>query len=315
MAEAIDETAPLVNNNPVLQAYYASLESRLGYRFLLGDRRHFGYYDTPNAFPLPVGRALRRMEDKLLQVLQLPAGSRLLDAGCGTGLVALHLARYGMRVTGIDVVDRHVQKARANMARAAAGPNNTDGEVTVRKMDYHHLGSLPAASYDGVYTMETFVHATDPEGVLAGFHRLLRPGGRIALFEYDNTLDEDNGVGDGDGDNRATPNDLAASMRQINVYSAMPTNTRSRPGQYEAWLVAAGFEDVEVHDLSPHIRPMLRLFWLLAMVPYFFITLLGLQKHFINTVAGYQAYRGQAYWRYVAVTATKPGGTKSTEVR
>lgn len=47
-----DGTEPLINKNPTLQNYYASLESRIGYRLFLGDTRHFGYYRTPS-FPLP----------------------------------------------------------------------------------------------------------------------------------------------------------------------------------------------------------------------------------------------------------------------
>jgi hypothetical protein len=41
----------------------------------------------------------------------------------------------------------------------------------------------------GIYTMENFV-ATEPEAVLAGTSRTLKPGGRLSLFEYDHELDE-----------------------------------------------------------------------------------------------------------------------------
>ncbi len=162
-----------------------------------------------------------------------------------------------MRDTAIDIVDRHVEKAKRNIARSGL----PSGQATVQKMDYHHLEAIPDASHDGAYTMETFVHATDPEGVLAGFYRILRPGGRLALFEYDHVLEDD----------ESAPQELAESMKQINTYAAMPTNTRSTPGRYKQWLEDAGFQDVVVRDYSENIRPMLRLFWLLALVPFFFI--------------------------------------------
>lgn len=38
------ETKPLINENPELQSYYQSLESRIGYRLVLGGTRHFGYW-------------------------------------------------------------------------------------------------------------------------------------------------------------------------------------------------------------------------------------------------------------------------------
>lgn len=102
------------------------------------------------------------MEAKLLELLHLPSGSQILDAGCGAAHVAIYMARHGMRITDIDVVDRHIEKARQNIARSGLPP----GQVTAQKMDYHHLESISDASHDGIYTMETFVHATDPEGFL-----------------------------------------------------------------------------------------------------------------------------------------------------
>jgi len=122
-------------------------------------------------------------------------------------------------------------------------------------MDYHHLESLPPSSFEGVYTMETFVHATDPEAVLAGF---FRPGGRVALFEYDHDLPSD------------APPDMAASMRTINkyMYAVMPTNKRSNPGVFKGMLSDAGFKNVVVRDLSENVRPILSLFFTLAVVPW-----------------------------------------------
>lgn len=38
------EARPLINENPELQSYYQSLESRVGYRLVLGGTRHFGYW-------------------------------------------------------------------------------------------------------------------------------------------------------------------------------------------------------------------------------------------------------------------------------
>ncbi|KAI0141522.1 S-adenosyl-L-methionine-dependent methyltransferase [Pestalotiopsis sp. NC0098] len=267
------EQTPLINDNP----FY---KSRLGYRFVLGGTRHFGYWDRDTRWPFPITKALRKMEDKLAEVLDLPAGAHVLDAGCGVGHVALHMAKK----------QNFAFQARSNIARSKL----PDGQVAVRKMDYHHLESLEDESLDGAYTMETFVHATDPQAVLAGFYRILRPGGRVALFEYDHNLVADE------------PEDMAKSMKQINHYAAMPTNDISDVGVFQRMLEDAGFEDVVVQDYGQYF-PMTRAFYLLGIVPYYIIKLLRLQKYFINTVAGVNAYLGHGRWRYVAVTATKPG--------
>ncbi|KAI0124140.1 S-adenosyl-L-methionine-dependent methyltransferase [Xylariales sp. AK1849] len=286
------EKTPLIKSNPQLQSYYNSLESRVGYGLVLGGTRHFGYWDHDTYWPFPLSKGLRAMEDKLADSLALPAGAQVLDAGCGIAHVALHLAKkHQLRIDCIDVVDRHVAQAQENLARSGL----PTGLVTVRKMDYHHLESLEDQSFDGVYTMETFVHATDPEAVLAGFYRLLRPGGRIALFEYDHNLLADE------------PNDVADSLRKINHYAAMPTNSISDPGVFQRMLEDVGFEGVVVQDYSNNIRPLTRIFFLLAIIPYYFIKRLGLERYFINTVAGVGSYLGRGSWRYIAISATKPG--------
>ncbi|SPQ19886.1 79c723d4-392d-4f8a-8d46-6b02c3870f4c [Thermothielavioides terrestris] len=291
--ERRDSTEPLIEPNPTLTAYYDSLESRIGYRVVLGDTRHFGYYEQDTYWPFPLGRALRAMEEKMYRELDLPEGSRVVDAGCGVGHVALYMARRGLRVTAIELVDHHVAKAKRNVARAGLPP----GQVTVQKMDYHHLETIPDESHEGVYTMETLVHATDPEKVLAGFFRILRPGGRLVLHEYDHTL----------GIEKHVSSTFVHQMQFVNKHAAMPTNARSHPGVYASMLEQAGFVDVKVEDYSVNIRPMLRLFFVMAIVPYFFIRLLGLERFFVNTVAGAGAFLYQKHWRYVAVTANKPG--------
>ncbi len=50
----------------------------------------------------------------------------------------------------------------------------------------------------------------------------------------------------------------------------------------------AGFTDIKVGDDSANIRPMLRLFYALAVMMYFFIKLFGLERFFIDTVVGVQ---------------------------
>lgn len=57
-------------------------------------------------------------------------------------------------------------------------------------------------------------------------------------------------------------------------------------------------------------RPMLRLLYWLALVPYYVVTGLRLERYFVNTVAGMGGggLAGQAHWKYMSVSARKPGG-------
>ena len=48
-------------------------------------------------------------------------------------------------------------------------------------MDFHHLDNFDDRSFDGVYTFETLVHATDPRRALKELFRILKPGATLAL--------------------------------------------------------------------------------------------------------------------------------------
>lgn len=284
-----DEKEPIINKNNPLQDYYANLESRIGYRLVLGGTRHFGFYTSGSYWPFPIGKALRAMEDNLIATLALEKGSRVLDAGCGVGHVAIHLAKDGYRVHGIDVVEHHIVKARRNIKA-----EGVEGNVTVTLGDYHHLEAFADESFDGAYTMETFVHATEPEVAAAEFFRVIRPGGSLAMYEYDHV------------DYSTQKEEVGTSWTTINKHAAMPAYDQFQQGVLKGILEKVGFQDVVVRDISENALPMLRMFYLLAFIPYFIIAFLGLKPYFPNTVAGYEGYVYRDAARYIAVSAKKP---------
>ncbi|KAI9701668.1 MAG: hypothetical protein M1820_006439 [Bogoriella megaspora] len=290
MVEGQDDKSSLINPNPVLQRYYASLESRIGYRLVLGGTRHFGYYASPSSFPIPFGPSLRAMEEQLFQALQCRPGSRVFDAGCGVGHVALYMAKRGhYEIEAIDVVQRHAARAQMNIKTA-----RMEGSITARHGDYHHLEKFQSGSFDGVYTMETLVHSTNPSMVLKEFMRILKPGGRIALHEYDHD------------DMDKTPKELAEAMKKVNALTSMPANASFDRDILKDLLEGAGFQDVRLRDISQHIVPMLWAFYLLAVVPYMFFRVFGIEHYFPNAMAGVYCYKGRRVWRYIQVTGKKP---------
>jgi hypothetical protein len=70
----------------------------------------------------------------------------------------------------------------------------------------------------------------------------------------------------------------------------MPSNARFDSDIHQKMLEETGFEDVVVRDLSENVMPMIRLFFVLAYVPYLFVRLLGLEAWLVNTAAGVEAY-------------------------
>jgi len=292
---AHNSAEPVIDSNPELQSYYLSLESRLGYDYLLGGARHFGYWEkVDTSWPFPISRALRAMEDRVAKALDLPPGARILDAGCGGGTQALYLAKkYGYHILGIDIVDYHVKET----ARRAAKAKLPAGQVEARLMDYHHLESLEAESFDGVYTLQTLIHASDVDTVVKGFYRLLKPGGRIALFEHNHDFVKD------------SADVLANALRKNTDGAASAGIPKPQPIVLQSMLEEAGFTDVVIRDYTANIKPMIKFFYTLVYVPWVVVSFLGLEKYFANLVGIVAAYRHHDLWRYLAISAMKPGGS------
>ena len=237
-----EEKERLLTHSSTLQRYYYSLESRIGYRLFLNGTRHFGYYPTSTSFPIPLTPALRAMEDQLYAGLKCHQGSKVLDAGCGVGHVALHMAEKGdYEIECIDIVEHHVVKAKRNIRVAGM-----EKSISARLGDYHDLREFGDETFDGIYTMETLVHATRPQQVLQEFSRVLRPGGRIAMNEYDYLFAED------------AKTDLAESWTTVNKYAAMPANDSFQKDKLKELLEEAGFEDGHFWDASEYIILLLR---------------------------------------------------------
>lgn len=271
---------------PTVSDYYHRLESRIGYRFVLGGTRHFGYYKEGTIWPFPIGAALRRMEERLYLTLGLKDNSLVLDAGTGNGDVAVFMAKRGLRVKAIDLLAMHVQWARENVKRKHLGD-----QVEVLTGNYENL-DFDNDTFDGVYTMETLVHAGEPDQAMREFYRVLKPGGVVTHVEYEHDMDN-NPVG-------------RNALRRINTYAHMPAFEQFSLNTIRKKLENVGFQDVEVQDLSKNVAPMMRFFFLLAYIPYLIIQLFGMEAYFVNAMAGVELWRHSDDVRFLMVKARKP---------
>ena len=281
----------IVESRPILQRYYTTLESKIGYWAFLGGTRHFGYWERDTYWPFPITRALRAMEDYLFQCLNVKAGAKVLDAGCGEGYVAIFMAQKGLYVEGIDIVDYHVQLAQRNIYTYGY-----DKRISISRGDYHHLERFADETFDGVYTCETLVHATDPPKALSEFYRVLKPGGHLAMLEYEHI------------DEKLIPQKHKEKLLYVNERASMPACTMFEKGVLERMLLEQGFQELRFRDLTSNVRPLLRLFFVVAFFPSLIITALGLRKYFLNTISAVIGYRmdRKRYGIYSAITANKP---------
>lgn len=154
-----------------------------------------------------------------------------------------------MKIAGVDVVDRHLSRARGNVRRVGL-----DRAITIEKLEYHHLDRFPDETVDAVYTMETFVHSTDPAAALVGSFRVLKPGGSLAVYEYRHAAQSD------------AQTEMVGLPNKVNKYAAMPASMDLEEGTGESLLENVGFCDVKAVDLSENVKPMLRLFFVAVYV-------------------------------------------------
>jgi 2-polyprenyl-6-hydroxyphenyl methylase/3-demethylubiquinone-9 3-methyltransferase len=98
-------------------------------------------------------------------------GRRVLDVGCGGGILADSMARRGADVLGIDLAGKALKVAQLHAIEAAT-PRVEYREIAVEAL----AGEMPE-SFDVVTCMEMLEHVPDPSSIVAACGRLLRPGG------------------------------------------------------------------------------------------------------------------------------------------
>jgi ubiquinone/menaquinone biosynthesis C-methylase UbiE len=110
--------------------------------------------------------------EELHRLLRLPVDGLLLDAGGGTGRVAVSLRHLVRTAVIVDISWPMLKQSRK---KAALAPVRADaGQLP-----------FPAASFERVMTVDSLHHFTDQQGVLRELLRVLKPGGLLVIEEFD----------------------------------------------------------------------------------------------------------------------------------
>jgi 2-polyprenyl-6-hydroxyphenyl methylase/3-demethylubiquinone-9 3-methyltransferase len=106
---------------------------------------------------------------------------RVLDVGCGGGLLAEGLARRGAQVCGIDLAPAMIEVARLHA-------HESQLPIDYRVCSAEELARSGAAPFDAITCMELIEHVDDPAALLAALASLLRPGGALFLSTINRNL-------------------------------------------------------------------------------------------------------------------------------
>lgn len=100
------------------------------------------------------------------------AGKRVIDIGCGGGILSESMARLGAEVTGIDLADKPLKVAQLHALDAGIS-------VDYQAIAAEDLAQMAPASFDVVTCMEMLEHVPDPASTVQACATLVKPGGRV----------------------------------------------------------------------------------------------------------------------------------------
>ena len=171
------------------------------------------------------------------------AGKRVLDIGCGGGILSDSMARRGASVLGIDLAAKPLKVAQLH-ALEAQTPN-----VEYREVSAEALATEAPGSFDIVTCMEMLEHVPDPSSIVAACTTLVKPGGWV----FFSTI------------NRNAKAFVFAIVGAEHVLQLLPKGTHEyakfiRPSELAQWCRNTGLDLLDTRGME--YNPLTQRYWL-----------------------------------------------------
>jgi 2-polyprenyl-6-hydroxyphenyl methylase / 3-demethylubiquinone-9 3-methyltransferase len=164
---------------------------------------------------------------------QLPLpGKKILDVGCGGGLLSEALAREGADVVALDLAEELIEIAKLHLYESNV-------KVDYRLQSVESLAEEMAGQFDAITCMEMLEHVPDPSSILRACEKLLKPGGKCFI----STL------------NRTPAAFAIAIVGAEYLANLLPKGTHEyqkfiKPSELATWCRAEGFNVVDISGLA-----------------------------------------------------------------
>ena len=169
-------------------------------------------------------------------------GKRVLDVGCGGGILSESMSGRGANVTGIDLGEKALKVAQLHQMESGA-------KVDYRLVAVETLAVEQQESFDVVTCMEMLEHVPDPAAVIEACARLVKPGGTV----FFSTI------------NRNPKSYLFAVIGAEYILNMLPRGTHEyekfiKPSELGQWSRSAGLTTTDIKGMS--YNPLTKRYWL-----------------------------------------------------
>jgi 2-polyprenyl-6-hydroxyphenyl methylase/3-demethylubiquinone-9 3-methyltransferase len=159
-------------------------------------------------------------------------GKKVIDIGCGGGILSESMAKAGAMVTGIDMNKSVIDTAKLHL-------HESELEIEYLKISAEEIAAEREQQYDVVTCLEMLEHVPDPAAIIKACSQLVKPGGHV----FFSTI------------NRTTKSYLFAIIGAEYILKLLPKNTHDyskflRPSELGAWLRENNLNGKDIRGIS-----------------------------------------------------------------
>ncbi|MCW8857414.1 MAG: bifunctional 2-polyprenyl-6-hydroxyphenol methylase/3-demethylubiquinol 3-O-methyltransferase UbiG [Kangiella sp.] len=169
-------------------------------------------------------------------------GKKVLDIGCGGGILTEAMAKEGAQATGIDMGEMPLEVAKLHMLESGL-------KIDYQKITAEEFAEQHAGQFDVVTCLEMLEHVPDPSSIIKACRKLVKPDGHV----FFSTI------------NRNPKSFLFAIVGAEYLLQMLPKGTHDfkkfiRPSELEAWSRPAGLPFQSI--IGMHYNPLTKKYWL-----------------------------------------------------